>query len=413
MASIINADNGVASGSVGLKQSADTTGNLVLQTNGNTVVTFDTSLNSNYVGAINTTTTVSATGNITGGNILTGGSVSITGNITTPANAVVTGSVSSVNTFGYKNRFINGGMTVSQRATGATVVNGTAVPTASAGYYTADRWFMYSTGANVTANTVSGSGNVLNNTQITGAASVTAVGVGQRIEQRNSIDLANSVCTLSVQMSNSLLTTVTWTASYANTADTFGTVGTPTKTQIATGTFTVTSTLTTYSTQISIPAAATTGIEILFTVGAQTSGTWVIGSAQFEKGAVATPFDYRDYGRELILCQRYYQKSYEYATVPGTTVNNENAIQQDWGSAAGGIASSVFPLAVTMRTSPTLTVYDVTGNSGKVTGLDAGSAQTQNVSYNNANATLVRVYVRMYAVSYYGISYMFTVAAEI
>jgi hypothetical protein len=100
---------------------------------------------------------------------------------------------------------------------------------------------------------------------------------------------------------------VTWTAYYANTADTFGTLASPTRTQIATGTFTVTSTLTRYSTQISIPAAATTGIEIVLTVGAQTSGTWVVGNIQLEESATATSFDYRPYGTELALCQRYYE----------------------------------------------------------------------------------------------------------
>ena len=156
-----------------------------------------------------------------------------------------------------RNRIINGNMYIAQRATSATVTAGTAVPTASTGYPCLDRWYVYSTGANVTAAQVAGSGSNKNLLQITGAASVTAVGVGQRIEQLNSYDLAGQTATLSVNLANSVLTTVTWTASYANTADTFGTIGTPTKTQIATGTFTVTSTLTQYTTNISIPAAAT------------------------------------------------------------------------------------------------------------------------------------------------------------
>jgi hypothetical protein len=42
-------------------------------------------------------------------------------------------------------------------------------------------------------------------------------------------------------------------------------------------------------------------------VGAQTSGTWTIGQAQLEKGSTATSFDYRPYGTEFMLCQRYYQ----------------------------------------------------------------------------------------------------------
>jgi hypothetical protein len=119
--------------------------------------------------------------------------------------------------------------------------------------------------------------------------------------------MAGSTSTLSVDISNSLLTTVTWTAYYANTTDTFGTLASPTRTQIATGTFTVSSTLTRYSAQISIPAAATTGIEVVLTVGAQTSGTWVVGNIMLEESSIATSFDYRPYGTELALCQRYFE----------------------------------------------------------------------------------------------------------
>jgi hypothetical protein len=218
-----------------------------------------------------------------------------------------------------RNRIINGNMYIAQRATSATVTAGTGVPTASTGYPAVDRFFVYSTGANVTAAQVSGSGSNRNLFRITGAAAVTAVGVGQRIEAVNSYDLAGQTCTLSVDLANSVLTTVTWTANYATTTDTFGTIGTPSKTQIATGTFTVTSTLTRYSVNISVPSAATTGIETLFTVGAQTSGTWDIGNVQFEAGSAATPFERRQYGQELALCQRYYEKRYNINTVPGSS----------------------------------------------------------------------------------------------
>ena len=209
----------------------------------------------------------------------------------------------------FRNRFINGGMTIAQRATSATVTAGTAVPTASTGYPSVDRWYVYSTGANVTAAQVAGSGAVKNRLQITGAASVTAIGVGQRIEVANSYDLAGSNVTLGVDLANSLLTTVTWTAYYATTADTFGTVGTPTKTQIATGTFTVTSSVTRYTANIAIPAAATTGVEVVFTVGAQISGTWTIGNVQLELGLVSSTFESRSFGTELASCQRYYETS--------------------------------------------------------------------------------------------------------
>ena len=50
--------------------------------------------------------------------------------------------------------------------------------------------------------------------------------------------------------------------------------------------------------------AATGGTSVVGTNGA----TFYITGVQLEKGTVATSFDFRDYGRELALCQRYYQK---------------------------------------------------------------------------------------------------------
>lgn len=203
----------------------------------------------------------------------------------------------------FRNKLINGSMAIDQRNSGASQTFTAAAALA----YSVDRWYGYCTGANVTGQRVAGSGNTQYRYQFTGSASVTGIGFGQRIEAANAYSLAGQTATLSVDLSNSLLTTVTWTAYYANTTDTFGTLASPTRTQIATGTFTVSSTLSRYQVQIAVPAAATTGIEIVFSVGAQTSGTWVIGNAQLEAGAVATPFEQRLLGVELNLCQRYCQ----------------------------------------------------------------------------------------------------------
>ncbi|CAE6712769.1 hypothetical protein R75461_01135 [Paraburkholderia nemoris] len=207
----------------------------------------------------------------------------------------------AINGISGKNRIINPAMAIDQRNSGAaqTITAGAALA------YTVDRWYGYSTGANVTGQRVAGSSASQFRYQYTGAASVTGIGFGQRIEQLNSYDLNNATATLSVDLADSLLTTVTWTAYYATSADSFGTLASPTRTQIATGTFTVTSTVTRYSTQISVPSAATTGIEIVFSVGAQTSGTWTIGNVQLEPGSTATTFERRPYGQELLLCQRY------------------------------------------------------------------------------------------------------------
>ena len=268
----------------------------------------------------------------------------------------------------FRNRLINGSMQIAQRGGSATTVTaGTAVPTASTGYPTVDRWYVYSTGANVTAERIAGSGAVKNRLQITGAASVTAIGIGQRIEALNSYDLAGSNATLSVDIADSLLTTVTWTAYYATSADTFGTVGTATKTQIATGTFTVSSTLTRYTANIAIPAAATTGVEIVFTVGAQISGTWTIGNVQLEAGLVNSTFEQRSYQQELGLAQRYYQK-----TSAAWIVDTSAASQAKYHM-------------VTMRTTPTVigggTGYSYSGNGEVLIESQTTKAAT-NITYS-------------------------------
>ena len=258
--------------------------------------------------------------------------------ITTPTTSTTGEFVTSVT--GYKNRIINGGMALDQRNAGASQT----ITAAAALAYTVDRWYAYCTGANVTGQQIAGAYTSSQyRYQFTGAASVTAIGFGQRIEAKNCFDLANTTATLSCYISNSLLTTVTWTAYYATTtADTFGSLASPTVTQIATGTFTVSNTRTQYTTNISIPSAATTGIQILFTVGAQTSGTWVIDSVQLEKGSTATSFDYRPYGTELALAQRYFQlmdMGYVYSYAP-----------------SGNQITSNYTYPVAMRATPTIAI---------------------------------------------------------
>lgn len=253
-------------------------------------------------------------------------------------NGVTTPAVNTGQLAGMRNVIINGGMGIDQRNAGAsqTFTAGAALA------YSVDRWYGYCTGANVTGQQVAGSGSTQYRYRFTGAASVTAIGFGQRIEAINSYFLAGNTATLSVDLANSVLTTVTWTAYYANSTNTFGTLASPTRTQIATGTFTVNSTVTRYTTNISIPAAATTGIEIVFTVGAQTSGTWTIGNVQLELGAQNTPFENRLISTELALCQRYYI---------------QNLRGNNGGVTASGVGLyTACPLPVPMRATPTFTL---------------------------------------------------------
>ena len=297
-----------------------------------------------------------------------------------------TGSFDSASTFGFKNRLMNGLMMVDQRNAGAAQT----ITAAAALAYTVDRWYAYSTGANVTGQQVAGSTTpsvTQNRYRFTGAASVTAVGFGQRIEQKNCYDMAGSTCTLSADLAiSATLTTVTWTAYYATTtADTFGSLAAPTVTSIATGTFTVTSTVTNFSANISVPAAATTGIQILFTVGALTAGlTWTIGNVQFEKSATATSFDYRPYGTELALCQRYFEMSYDIGTAPAAvTTTGIRYIAFAISGSSNGQGGVTFQ--VPKRTTPTIATYDGAGTANNVSTTPSnGTTFTNGRVYFNA-----------------------------
>ena len=268
------------------------------------------------------------------------------------ANLTALASINGGQIAGLRNRVINGSMATDQRNSGAaqTITAGAALA------YTVDRFYGYSTGANVTGQQVAGTSPNAYLYRFTGAASVTKIGFAQRIEDLNCQDLAGNTAKLSVDLSNSLLTTVTWTAYYANTANTFGSLASPTRTLISTGTFTVTSTLTRYNTSITIPSAATTGIEIELSVAAQISGTWSIGNFQLELGSTATTFEQRSYGLELALCQRY-----------GASIGI-NQYRVDLSANGAGNSTLSFPITPmrvvpTAITQPTFTYTNASGAS--------------------------------------------------
>jgi len=77
-----------------------------------------------------------------------------------------------------------------------------------------------------------------------------------------------------------------------------------------------------------------------------TSATFYITGVQLEKGSVATSFDYRPYGTELALCQRYYQ-------FIGGTTNSFPLIGGYIGNGETLRSPMIFP--VQMRAAPTIT----------------------------------------------------------
>jgi len=140
---------------------------------------------------------------------------------------------------------------------------------------------------------------------------------------------------------------------------------------------------------------------------------WAVTGIQLETGEVATPFEMRSPAQELALCQRYFQKSYRPNAVPGSVVGTNAGLQNSFATAGTGIIGSTTVFPVVMRTEPTLVVFDNAGNSGRVTVLDSGATPTDNISLNTSNASESRMMVRIFGVSAAGISYMYTVSAEL
>ena len=245
-----------------------------------------------------------------------------------------------VSPYAMRNRIINGGMSVSQRQGAASTPVYNALPATKT--YSVDRWYVAPTGSSGSVSVQQVTGSVANTyqMQITGGAGTLQVDYGQRVESANIADLAGTTVTLSVRLANTLLTTVTWIANYANSRDNFSAV-----TPIATGSFAVSASSTQFTASINLPAAAANGVEIVFRVGVQTSGTWTIQNVQLEAGSVSTPFEYRPYGLELALCQRYYTKGSVYQltyTVGGSGFRLQTLFKQSMRSAP---TTTLFPIS--------------------------------------------------------------------
>jgi len=90
---------------------------------------------------------------------------------------------------------------------------------------------------------------------------------------------------------------------------------------------------------------------------ATASATWQVTGVQLEAGTTASPFEYRSFGQELALCQRYYEKSFAQGTAP--------AFNQSFNFTTGtvyvgtSISIPIIPFKVTKRAAPTMTFYGV------------------------------------------------------
>jgi len=315
------------------------------------------------------------------------------------------GSVAD-SSLGFRNRIINGAMVIDQRNAGASVT-----PTAT-GTYGVDRWCGILSAASKFSmqQSTTAPSNYKNSVLIT-SLSAYSVGAGdyfsflQLIEGNNIVDLgwgtatAQSV-TLSFWVRSSLTGTFggalrnnasnrsypfTYTISAANTweqksvtiaGDTTGTWDNSTNCGIQVG-FGLGVGSTYSGTAGSWAAAnyvsATGATSVVGTNGA----TFYITGVQLEKGATATSFDYRPYGTELALCQRYLPETY----VNGTTVVGfGSSTTSSYARLASSVPTRVAPTGISVSASNQFAVYSFnTAASGTASNVVFSSGDTLGV----------------------------------
>jgi hypothetical protein len=98
--------------------------------------------------------------------------------------------------------------------------------------------------------------------------------------------------------------------------------------------------------------SATGATSVVGTNGA----TFYITGVQLEVGTQATSFEYRQYGTELALCQRYFLKSFEPNTVPANGVSGVNTTCAAYNTSSTFV-SGVYTFPAQMRALPTIALF--------------------------------------------------------
>lgn len=142
--------------------------------------------------------------------------------------------------------------------------------------------------------------------------------------------------------------------------------------------------------------------------------TFQLTGVQLEVGTTATPFEHRSFAEEIQLCQRYYCKSYAYATAVGAATGQgflTSTLSQSFQN-TGYIERYDNKYPVKMRAAPAITLYDSAGNSGKCSYYQSASFVTnQNITAHSITENRFAVYSDN-STSKGGIGFQFTADAE-
>ena len=279
--------------------------------------------------------------------------------------------VSSAGLYGFKNKIINGSMQIDQRNAGASV-------TPTDGQYVLDRFnFGLSQASKLTAQQSSNAPAGFVKSFLITSSSAYTVGSSERflttqaIEGLNVSDLAwgsasAATVTLSFWVRSSL--TGTFGGALRNSAldrsypfsYTISSANTWEQKSVAIAGDTSGTWLTTNGVGIYLSFSLGSGSTVSNTAGAWAAGNYVsatgatsvvgtngatfyITGVQLEKGSTATSFDYLDYGRSLMQCQRYYYR------ISPAAAASEFAIGYSFSTVG---MTAVIPNPVVMRAAP-------------------------------------------------------------
>jgi hypothetical protein len=115
---------------------------------------------------------------------------------------------------------------------------------------------------------------------------------------------------------------------------------------------------------ITVTLDGTANVEVEFTAS---GGTATLQNVQLEAGSKASAFERRPIGTELALCQRYYEKSYNLETAPGTATITGATFVYLAGPSGITNGGATVPFKVAKRTTPSSTnTYSTGGTIGKI-----------------------------------------------
>lgn len=120
-----------------------------------------------------------------------------------------------------------------------------------------------------------------------------------------------------------------------------------------------------------------------------------------------------DFGEQLAVCKRYYQKSYSYNVAPGSIVGAEQCAAFNTGTAAARLSFTA-SFESEMRVVPTVTLYDFAGNPGKISLCNTLDNYTNNLYAAYSSVSHKGIYVSADgAGAYSGIAFAWAASADL